>query len=100
MISAPQRHLSLKRMPFGKQSTRDGDDFICGVERTGSEERVCRIQLCLEGFINDVSMLRARRGGACFVVVSGGCRCAGRSRLVYSLKVHTLSTFISTAFVF
>jgi hypothetical protein len=99
MISAPQRHLSLQRMPFGKQSTRDGDDFICGVERTGSEERVCRIQLCLEGFINDVSMLRARRG-ACFVVVSEDVGCAGGSRLVYSLKVHTLSTFISTAFVF
>jgi hypothetical protein len=38
--------------------------------RTGSEERVCRIQLCLEDSFNDVSMLRARRGGACFVVVS------------------------------
>jgi len=59
-------------MSFGKQSTRDGDDFICGVGRPGSEERVCRIQLCLEGFLNDVSMLRARRGGACFVVVSEG----------------------------
>ena len=35
-----------------------------------SEESVCRIQLCLEGFPDDVSMLRARRGGACFVVVS------------------------------
>ena len=40
------------------------------MERTGSEERVCRIQLRLEGFLDDVSMLRARRGGACFVVVS------------------------------
>jgi hypothetical protein len=100
MISAPQRHLLLKRMPFGKQSTRDGDDFICGVERTGSEERVRRIQLYLEGFLNDVSMLKARRGGACFVVVSEDVGCAGGSRLVYSLKVRTFSTFISTAFVF
>ena len=70
MISAPQHHLSLQRMPFGKQSTRDGDDFICGVERTESEERVRRIRLCLEGWLNDVSILGTRRGGACSVVVS------------------------------
>ena len=34
-----------------------------GMERTGSEERVCRIRPCLEGYLNDVSMLRTRREG-------------------------------------
>jgi hypothetical protein len=57
-------------MPFGEQRTRDGDDFICGVERTGSEEHVCQIRLCLEEYLNDVSMLRTRREGAFFVMIS------------------------------
>jgi hypothetical protein len=39
------------------------------MERTGSEERVRRIRLCLEGYLNDVSMLGTRREGAFFIVI-------------------------------
>jgi hypothetical protein len=56
-------------MPFGEQRTRDGDGFICGVERTGSEEHVFQIRLCLEEYLNDVSMLGTRREGAFFIVI-------------------------------
>ena len=57
-------------MPFGEQRTRSGDDFTCGVERSGSEERVCQIRLCLEGYLTDFSMLGTKRERAFFVVIS------------------------------
>ena len=70
-----------------------------GVERTGSEERVCRIRLCLEGCLNDVSILGTRRGGACSVVVSEDVGGLVVQVLFLVSKFIPRSTFVSIAFV-
>jgi hypothetical protein len=71
-----------------------------GWRRTGSEERVWRIRLCLGGYLNDVSILGTRRGGACSVVVSEDVGVLAVRVLFIVSKFHTRSTFVSIAFVF